>query len=79
MKTKFHRTFLCGGVVLAVLNLCTKNLYHRDALESGQISRKCLQQTLLGTDMSFLNIIQFNPFLHICVMKFSIKAPLSCL
>ena len=26
MKTKYHRTFPCGGVVLAVLNLHTKNL-----------------------------------------------------
>ena len=26
MKTKYRRTFLCGGVVLAVLNLCTKKL-----------------------------------------------------
>ena len=24
MQTKYRRTFLCGGVVLAVLNLCTK-------------------------------------------------------
>ena len=25
VKTKYHRTFVCGGVVLAVLNLRTKN------------------------------------------------------
>ena len=34
MKTKYHRTFLCGGVALAVLNLHTNNL-NSDALESG--------------------------------------------
>ena len=26
MKIKYRHIFLCGGVVLAVLNLCTKNL-----------------------------------------------------
>jgi len=41
-RSKYCVTFLCGGVVLAVLNLYTKNL-NQNALESGKIRKKCSQ------------------------------------
>jgi len=40
MLAKYFYTFPCGGVVLAVLNLHTKNLNQRCSW-SGQIRRKC--------------------------------------
>ena len=66
MKIKFHSTFLCGGVVLVVLNLCTKN--------RNQLLRQVKLAGNIGTDMSFQSL---TLFMRAILMKFFIKPLLS--
>ena len=67
MQPKYHRTFLCGGVVLAVLNFRTKK--SKPVMLLGQK----VSIDLIGDRHELFKYNCVTLFMGICVMKFSIK------